>query len=115
MKSATMIYRARLLPNEWFEAYARGNTCEEGLRGEAVERCGVDPRLTGQPRGEENAKRRGQVDRELALHLLGRGVTEHLERWVEKAHTQGASPKEEVDQPVPRRSKLRRRDWVTNW
>ena len=50
-----------------------------------------------------------------ALHLLGRGVTEHLERWVEKMHTQGTSPKEDVDQPVPRRSKVRRGNWVTNW
>ena len=42
-------------------------------------------------------------------------VTERLEQWVEKAHTQGTSPKKDTDRPVPRRPKVRRQNWVTNW
>ena len=32
IKSQTTIYRARVLPDERFEAYARGNTGEEGMQ-----------------------------------------------------------------------------------
>ena len=46
-----------------------------------------------------------------ALHLLGRGVTEHLERWVAKV----GAEKDESSEPKPAPRHVRRRNWVTSW